>query len=401
MLGATQPDALGAEAAGVGGVFAGVGVGAHAELAAADLVGPAEDHVELGRRLGGRHLHLAEHDLTARPVDGDHVAFLDDDVADGELLADDLDRFGTHDGRGPPTTRHHRGMADEAATGREDALGDHHPVDVLRARLVAHEHDLLAAVGGIDRVVGGEVHLADGGTRRRGEALGEHLAVALELRVQHGVEVVRGHPHHGFTLGELPLRGAAAGALRHVDSHPQRGAAGALADAGLEHPQLALLDRELGVAHVAVVALEALEDREQLVVDDGEVCGERVEVLGVADAGDDVFALGLDQEVAVRPVLAGRRVAREPDAGTRVVVAVPEHHRLHVDGRAEVVADALAHPVGDRPGTVPRPEDRLDGSPQLGHRLLRERLAGVGLDDVLVVGGTASSARRHSARHRS
>jgi hypothetical protein len=40
--------------------------------------------------------------------------------------------------------------------------------------------------------------------------------------------------------------------------------AGALAHPGLQHPELALLDGELGVAHVAVVALEAGEDGQQL-----------------------------------------------------------------------------------------------------------------------------------------
>ena len=80
-----------------------------------------------------------------------------------------------------------------------------------------------------------------------------------------------------------------------------------------------------------------------------------VEVLGVADAGHHVLALGVDQEVAVGPVLAGGGVAGEADAGAGVVVAVAEHHRLHVDRGAEVVADALADAVGDGPGAVPRP----------------------------------------------
>ena len=36
-----------------------------------------------------------------------------------------------------------------------------------------------------------------------------------------------------------------------------------------------------------------------------------------ADAGDDVLALGIDQELAVELVLAGGRVAGEGDAGAR------------------------------------------------------------------------------------
>ena len=95
--------------------------------------------------------------------------------------------------------------------------------------------------------------------------------------------------------------------------------------------------------------LEAGEDGEQLPFDLREVVAEGVEVLRVADAGDDVLALRVDEEVAVRLVLARRRVAREADARAGVVVAVAEHHGLHVDGGAEVVADPLTNPVGDRP----------------------------------------------------
>ena len=65
VLGPAQPDALGAELAGVLGVGTVVGVGPHRELALADLVGPVEHDVELGRRLGGGKLQLAEHDLAA------------------------------------------------------------------------------------------------------------------------------------------------------------------------------------------------------------------------------------------------------------------------------------------------------------------------------------------------
>ncbi len=66
----------------------------------------------------------------------------------------------------------------------------------------------------------------------------------------------------------------------------------------------------------------------------------------------------------------------KPTPVPRVVVAVAEHHRLHVDGRAEVVADALAHPVGDGAGAVPALEHGLDRAAQLLGGVLREGLAG-------------------------
>src|SRR5205823_2460551 len=121
----------------------------------------------------------------------------------------------------------------------------------------------------------------------------------------------------------------------------------------------------------------------ELLVDLREAVFERGERLGVADAGHHVLALRVDEEVAVRALLAGGRVAGEADAGARVVVAVAEHHRLDVHRGTEVVRDALARAVGAGPGAVPRLEDRFDGAPQLLLRLLRERLAGLLLDHAL------------------
>ena len=77
MLGAAQADALGAVFPRLLGVGACVGVGAHTEVALADLVGPPEDDVELGRRVGRGQLDLALDHLARGAVDGDRVAFVD------------------------------------------------------------------------------------------------------------------------------------------------------------------------------------------------------------------------------------------------------------------------------------------------------------------------------------
>ena len=81
----------------------------------------------------------------------------------------------------------------------------------------------------------------------------------------------------------------------------------ALRVAGLKDVEAPVLDRVLDVLHVAVVALERREDLEQLGVDLGHAPLEAVEILGVADPGDDVLALRVEQEVARRAGLPGRR----------------------------------------------------------------------------------------------
>lgn len=161
---------------------------------------------------------------------------------------------------------------------------------------------------------------------------------------------------------------------------------GALADAGLEHPQHTALDGELDVAEILVVVLQRLHDLHQLVVRllvDPLQIGERH---GVADARDHVLALRVLQVVAVDALVAGGRVAGEGDAGTGVGAEVAEDHGADVDGRAQVVRDALLAAVEFGPVGVPGVEDRVDGEVHLLARALREVPACLGLDDLLELG---------------
>ena len=96
----------------------------------------------------------------------------------------------------------------------------------------------------------------------------------------------------------LPSRDEVDGDLHHR-------LAGALAVAGLQHEQLTLLDRELEVLHVAEVILEELRDAHELGVRGRQLLRELGDRLGRADAGDDVLALRVGQELAVE--LGGRR----------------------------------------------------------------------------------------------
>ena len=85
----------------------------------------------------------------------------------------------------------------------------------------------------------------------------------------------------------------------------ERGGAGALPHPGLEHPELALLDGELGVAHVARSAARGgRRSRAALCAPEG-TSSSVPDRLGVADARHDVLALGVDQEVAVGALCAG------------------------------------------------------------------------------------------------
>src|SRR5439155_592351 len=86
------------------------------------------------------------------------------------------------------------------------------------------------------------------------------------LRVQHGEkelsELARRHAEQRGVLIDDAL-------AHEVHGHAHRGGGPALAGACLQEVELALLDGELDVLHVLVVALEAIGDVEQLVVDRG------------------------------------------------------------------------------------------------------------------------------------
>ena len=94
----------------------GVGICANVQLALANVVRPLQDGVEFGWRCGGRQLERAEHDVAGGAVDRHGVAFTNDHVTHGELLAVDLHRFGTHHCRRPPSACDDGGMTHETTT---------------------------------------------------------------------------------------------------------------------------------------------------------------------------------------------------------------------------------------------------------------------------------------------
>ena len=89
-----------------------------------------------------------------------------------------------------------------------------------------------------------------------------------------------------------------------------------------------------------------------------------------ANAGHHVLTLRVDQKLAVKFVLAGRRIAGKRHPRTRVFAHVTEDHRLHVHGRAQEARDAFDLAIADGPFLHPTLKDRLDGQLQLTQRVL-------------------------------
>ena len=287
-----------------------------------------------------------------------------------------------------------------AAASGEDALGGVHPTDVLGGSLEAYQDDLPALCLPCLGFVRLKDHHPGGGPGRGGQALADDrpLDGLIENGMKQLVEIFRIHAEQ--------CRGTVDQLLgRHVDGDLHRRRGGALAGAGLQHPQAAVLDGELQVLHVPVVALELAADPPELPVGPGLYLLETCERLRRADPGHHVLALGVDQKLPVQGLLSRGRIAREGHPGGAVLAHVAVDHGLHVHRRAPVVGDAFQLAVADRPVAVPGAEDGADGSLELLGGVLGEAALEAALDEglelahqLLEVGGGELAVQLDSPR---
>ena len=288
------------------------------------------------------------------------------------VLVEVGDRGAARNAAGTHTAGNDRRVRGHTAADRQNTLRRLHTLDVLGRGLKPNENDLLALRLPRLGVLGGEDDLAARGAGRRGERLGDDLRgldrLGVELRVKQGVEVARVDHQNRLLLVDHTLVHEVAGDL-------ESGGSGALTVAALEHIEFAVLDGELHILHIAVVILERLADVDELLVGVGELLFHLGDGHRGTNAGDDVLALRVGQELAHQFLFAGRGVAGEGDAGAGVVVQVTEDHRHHVDGGAPGVGDVVVAAIDVGAGVVPGTEDGADRGVELFLRVGREVLA--------------------------
>ncbi len=157
-----------------------------------------------------------------------------------------------------------------------------------------------------------------------------------------------------------------------------------LAAPGLEHEQLLVLNGELKILHVPIMALEARRNPAKRGVGLRHEASQLLDRLRRADAGDHILPLRIDEELAVELFLARRWVAREPDPGGRSVTRVAEDHHLHVDRRPDLVRDVVDAAVLLGARILPGPKHRIPRHPQLLSGVLRKRALGTRTDQRFV-----------------
>ena len=189
------------------------------------------------------------------------------------------------------------------------------------------------------------------------------------------VQILWRHALDRLILRDEPLR-------HHVHRDADCGQSRSLGTARLQHEHPTALERELDVLDVPEMALELRRHALEVLVHFREFPAlELADGLRGTSAGDDVFSLRVGEHVAVQVRLAAATIAREGDARAGVVTHVAIDHGHDVDGRPQVVGDAVHAPVVRRAAGPPALEHGRDRAPQLRHRILGEGETGLGLDD--------------------
>ena len=372
MLGTAQSDALGAEGGSLLCIVRGVGI--CADLQTAEFISPGHQAVEIAGDACCSSLDLFAVDIAGGTVDGDPVAFLIGLAGQFKGLGFlvHLDGAAAGDTAGAHAAGDNSRVRGHAAADGQNTLRVVHALDILGGSFQTDKHDLLAVLGPVGRRLGGEDDLAAGSARGCGEARADDLGLlqsgGVKRRVQERIEALRVDHGDSLFLGNHTLVNEIAGDLH-------RGGSRALTVAGLEHVEFLVLNGELHVLHVAVMVFEFSADIGKLLVCLRHDLGQLVDGLRGTDAGNDVFALRVHQELAEQLLFAGRGVTGKRDACAGGIAGIAEDHGLDVDSSAPVGGNIVHAAVVDRAGVVPGAENGLDGAHQLHLRILREFLA--------------------------
>ena len=362
MLGASQADATSAVLASAHGVFRVIGIGPDIQLA--ELIRPRQQFHQPGIGDVGNHgLQLSQIDFAGGAIDGDPVSFLDDFTNDRHLSLGHVDIEGGYadDGRGAELAGDESGMAGAAATAGQDTLGSEHAMNVVRFGLGAnHDHGFAIFFRPGFGQIGVESDHANSRARRHIQTCRQQitfflkgfLGFGVELRVQEEIDLLGCDAHDSFFLGDEAF-------VDHIRGDADRSLGGALAIAGLEHPQFVSFDSEFHILHFSVMLFQTLADCLKLGPHVGHIVGQLAHPIGDADTGHHIFALGIDQIIALDVFLAGGGVTGHGHASGAALAHVAEHHGLDIDAGAQVMGDLGGIAIIDSAFAVPGLEHSL------------------------------------------
>ncbi len=231
-------------------------------------------------------------------------------------------------------------MTGHAAARGQNAGGDFHAVNIFRSSFGPHQDDriFLAAVPSLlHRFIRGKHNLTDGRARGRRQAGGKNFDLRFLLIQSWHEEVIKlvgFDAEDGFFFCDQSL-------VHHLNGDTHRGQPGALSIARLEHVQLAFLDGELKILHVAIMLLEPGRNFAELPVNVRHDFLQFENWHRRANARDNILALRVHKEFAVEFFVAHRGITGEAHARAAGLAQIAKDHCLYVDRGSEHVINVV------------------------------------------------------------
>ena len=251
----------------------------------------------------------------------------------------------------------------------ENSFGGDHTAQVLRRRFDPGQHDFLSFIRTRDCLLCAENHVAGRSTRSRRQAAPDFLSLADGLPIENRSEQMRerigGNPFHRVLLRDQFF-------LHHVHGNTDGCVSCSFAVSRLQNVKAIVLDGEFEVLHVLEMLFEGRPYSHQCFVRGRHFPSQISDGMRRAHSGDHVFALCVDQVLAVKNLFATGGVACESDTGGARLTHVAKNHCLDIDRRAPVMWDSVLPPVNNRTIIHPGTEYCADRAPELLLRVLRE-----------------------------
>src|SRR5258706_1601396 len=176
--------------------------------------------------------------------------------------------------------------------------------------------------------------------------MSKRFCLWIEDRTEQLIELIGLDAKQGLALADHLF-------AHHVHSDVHRGEAGPLTGSRLQQPKFAIFNGEFDILHFTIMFLQAPTDLPQR-----SRCL-RHRLTQVRDRfrrpnpSNDVFTLGVNQKLAVKPLLTARWVTSKGYARRTVIAQVAEDHRLNINGCAPTMRDFVELAVSDGAIIVP------------------------------------------------
>ena len=260
-------------------------------------------------------------------------------------------------------------MRGHTATNGQDALGSLHTGDILRRGLQTNQNHLFTLCVPSLSVVSSKYNLTASSTGGCAQTLADRRSslqsLCIELGVQQGIQVSGIDHQNSLLLIDHTL-------VNQVASDLQSSLCSSLTVPALEHVQLLVLNGELHILHVTVVIFQGFANLDEFSVSLRELLLHLCDRHRSTNAGYNVLALCVDEELAHQLLFAGCRITGKCNAGTGLVVQVAEYHGHYVYCSTPGVGDIVVTTVYVCSRVVPGTEYSLDCELQLLNRVRGE-----------------------------